>query len=139
MTGTDPEAAIDEFEQAAAIGREIGDVGAVALWSASLVDALIRLGRLDEAAATALEAADMGVQAGALRNEVGLNLFNGAEALFLVGRWDECEHVLERLRDQRAGERPSSWGLAFAALLHASREETMLQRPQSDRRRPRHR
>jgi DNA-binding CsgD family transcriptional regulator/tetratricopeptide (TPR) repeat protein len=121
MTGTDPDAAIDEFEQALAIGREIGDVGAVALWSAYLVDALIRLGRLDDAAATALEAAHTGVQAGALRNEVGLTLFNGAEALFLGGRWDECEHVLERLSAQRAGGLMELCGLALAALLHASR------------------
>jgi DNA-binding CsgD family transcriptional regulator/tetratricopeptide (TPR) repeat protein len=121
-TGTDPEAAIDEYEQARAIGREIGDVGAVALWSASLVDALIRLGRLDDAAATALEAAHTGVQAGALRNEeVGLILFNGAEALFLGGRWDECEHVLERLPAQRAGGLVELSGLALAALLQASR------------------
>jgi DNA-binding CsgD family transcriptional regulator/tetratricopeptide (TPR) repeat protein len=121
MTGTDPQAAIDEYEQALAIGREIGDVGAVALWSANLVDALIRLGRLDDAAVTALEAAHAGVQAGALRNEVGLILFNGAEALFLGGRWDECEHVLERLSAQRAGGLVELNGLALAALLHASR------------------
>jgi class 3 adenylate cyclase/tetratricopeptide (TPR) repeat protein len=120
-TDTDPEAAIDEYEQARAIGREIGDVEAVALWSANLVDALVRLGRLDDAAATALEAANIGVQAGALRNEVGLNLFNGAEALFLCGRWDECEHVLERLAAQRAGGLVELIGLALAALLHASR------------------
>jgi DNA-binding CsgD family transcriptional regulator/tetratricopeptide (TPR) repeat protein len=120
-TGTDPEVAIDEYEQALAIGREIGDGGAVALWSAILVDALIRLGRLDDAAATALEAAHTGVQAGALRNEVGLNLFNGAEALFLGGRWDECEHVLEWLSAQRAGGLVELIGLALAALLHASR------------------
>jgi tetratricopeptide (TPR) repeat protein len=121
MTGTDPEAAIDEYEQALAIGREIGDVEAVALWSANLVDALIRLGRLDEAAATALEAAHTGVQAGALRNEVGLILFNGAEALFLGGRWDECEHVLERLPTPRAGGAVDLQGLGLAALLYASR------------------
>jgi class 3 adenylate cyclase/tetratricopeptide (TPR) repeat protein len=121
MTGTDPEAAIDEYEQALAIGRAIGDVEAVALWSANLADALIRLGRLDDAAATALEAAHTGVQAGALRNEVGLILFNGAEALFLGGRWDECEHVLERLPAQRAGGAVDLQGLGLAALLHASR------------------
>jgi DNA-binding NarL/FixJ family response regulator/tetratricopeptide (TPR) repeat protein len=121
MTGTDPQAAIDEFERALATGREIGDAGAVTLWSANLVDALIRLGRLDDAAATGLEAAHVGVQSGALRNEVGLSLFNAAEALFLGGRWDECEHVLERLRDTRVGGVPESWGLALAALLQASR------------------
>jgi class 3 adenylate cyclase/tetratricopeptide (TPR) repeat protein len=121
MTGTDPEAAIDEYERALAIGREIGDAGAVALWSANLVDALIRLGRLDEAAATALEAAHTGVQAGALRNEVGLLLFNGAEALFLGGRWDECEHALEGMPAQRAGGLVELSGVALAALLHASR------------------
>jgi tetratricopeptide (TPR) repeat protein len=128
-TDTDPEAAIDEFEQALAIGREIGDVGAAALWSANLVDALIRLGRLDDAAATGLKAADLGVQAGALRNEVGLILFNGAEALFLGGRWDECEHVLERLHAQRAGGVVELNGLALAALLQASRGRNVLRLP----------
>ena len=121
MTGTDPDAAIDEFEQALAIGREVGDPGAVALWSANLVDALVRLGRLDEAAATALEAAQIAVRSGALRNEVGLILVNGAEALFLAGRWDECERVLERLPAQRAGGLVELWGLGITALLHASR------------------
>jgi class 3 adenylate cyclase/tetratricopeptide (TPR) repeat protein len=121
MTGTDPAAAIDEFDQALAIGREIGDAEAVALWSANLVDALIRLGRLDEAAAIALEAAQTGAEAGALRNEVGLTLINGAQALFLGGRWDECEDVLERLPAQRAGGVVELGGLALAALLHAWR------------------
>ncbi|HZA78017.1 MAG TPA: AAA family ATPase, partial [Acidimicrobiales bacterium] len=121
MTGTDPQAAIDEFEQALAIGREIGDAGAFALWSANLVDALIRLGRLDEAAATALVAVPMGMQPGVLRNELGLALSNGAEALFLGGRWDECEHLLERLPDKRVGGLTEWLGLALAALLQASR------------------
>ena len=61
------------------------------------------------------------MQSGALRRWVGLSLFNGAEALFLAGRWDECEHVLERLRDQRAGGLVELCGLALTALLHASR------------------
>jgi DNA-binding NarL/FixJ family response regulator len=121
MTGTDAEAAIDEIEQALAIGREIGDAGAVALWSANRVDALIRLGRLDEAVATALDAVDMSVRSGALRNEVGLNLMNGAEALFLAGRWDESENVLARLPVQRVGGVVELCGLAITALLQASR------------------
>jgi tetratricopeptide (TPR) repeat protein len=121
MTSTDPEAVIREFDQALAIGREIGDAGGVALASSNLTDALIRLGRLDEAAAAGLEAADIGVQMGAPRNEVGLGLFNAAEALFLGGRWDDCEHALERVRDLRAGGIVELWGLALIALLQASR------------------
>jgi tetratricopeptide (TPR) repeat protein len=121
MTSTDPEAVIREFDQALAIGREIGDAGGVALASSNLTDALIRLGRLDEAAAVGLEAADIGVQMGAPRNEVGLSLFNAAEALFLAGRWDDCEHALERVRDLRAGGIVKLWGLALIALLQASR------------------
>ena len=58
MTSTDPEAGIREFEQALAIGREIGDAECVVDGYANLADALIRLGQLDEAAATGLEAAD---------------------------------------------------------------------------------
>jgi DNA-binding CsgD family transcriptional regulator/tetratricopeptide (TPR) repeat protein len=121
MTSTDPQAGIREFDHALAIGREIGDAGGVALASSLLTDALIRLGRLDDAAATGFAAAHIGTQVGALRNEVGLNLFNAAEALFLAGRWDDCEHALERVRDQRAGGIVELSGLAFIALLQASR------------------
>jgi DNA-binding CsgD family transcriptional regulator len=121
MTGTDPDVGIRELGQALAVGRACGDAEIVAVWSSNLTDALTRLGRFDEAAATALEAARIGVQSGALRNEVGLILFNAAEALFLAGRWDECEHALERLRDQRAGGLMELWGLGLSALLHASR------------------
>jgi ATP/maltotriose-dependent transcriptional regulator MalT len=121
MTSTDPEAGIRQFDQALAVGRETGDAGAVVLASSNLTDSLVRFGRLDEAAATGLEAAHIGVQSGALRNEVALSLFNAAEALFLAGRWDECEHVLGRVRDQRAGGMVELWGLVLTALLHAYR------------------
>jgi len=121
MTSTDPEAGIRQFDQALAVGRETGDAAGVALASSNLTDALVRLGRLDEAAATGLEAADMGVESGALRNEVGFSLFNAAEALFLAGRWDECEDALGRLRHQRAGGLMELWGLALTALLQALR------------------
>jgi DNA-binding CsgD family transcriptional regulator len=121
MTSTDPEAGIDEFEQALAVSREIGDTWAVVLTSANLAETLVLLGRLDEAAATALEAADIGVQSAGLRREVGLSLSNAANALFLGGRWDECQHALERLGDQRAGGWMEPWGLALAGLLDASR------------------
>ena len=121
MTGTDPVPGLDAFEQALAIGREIGDARVVVLASSNLTDALIRLGRLDEAAAGGLHAAEVGAQSGALRSEVALGLFNAAEALFLAGRWDECAHALEGVRDQRAGGVVELWGLALTALLHAYR------------------
>jgi DNA-binding CsgD family transcriptional regulator len=121
LTSTDPGAGIDEYEQALLVSREIGDTWAVVLTSANLAETLVMLGRLDEAAATALQAADIGVQSPGLRREVGLNLSNAANALFLGGRWDECQHALERLGDQRAGGWMEPWGLALAALLDASR------------------
>jgi DNA-binding CsgD family transcriptional regulator len=121
MTSNDPKAAIREFEQWLAIGRETGDAEAVVYAYANLADALVRLGRLDEAAATALEAANVGVEIGALRSWVGLSMFNRAEALFLAGRWDECAQALGRLRDQRAGGLVERVGLVLTALLEASR------------------
>jgi tetratricopeptide (TPR) repeat protein len=121
MTSNDPEAGIREFEQVIAIGREIGDAEEVVYAYANLADKLVRLGRLDEAAAAALEAADVGVEMGALRSWVGLSMINRAEALFLAGRWDECEQQLARLRDQRAGGLVELWRLAFTAVLEASR------------------
>jgi DNA-binding CsgD family transcriptional regulator/tetratricopeptide (TPR) repeat protein len=121
MTSTDPGAAIREYEQVVAIGREIGDTEWVVYGHANLADALIRLGRLDEAAVAGLGAADEGLRLGALRSWVASGLFNAAEALFLAGRWDECESVLERLRDQRVGGRVERERLALTAMLQASR------------------
>jgi DNA-binding NarL/FixJ family response regulator len=120
-TSTDPEAAIHKFEQAVAIGREIGDAGSVVLASSNLADTLMRLGRLDEAAATALGAAETRMQLGALRNEVGWSLTTAAEALFLAGRWDECEQALGRQRDLRVGGLVEAWGLGLTALVCSSR------------------
>jgi DNA-binding CsgD family transcriptional regulator/tetratricopeptide (TPR) repeat protein len=121
MTSTDPEDGIREFERVIAIGREIGDAEEVVSAYANLADELVRLGRLDEAAATAVEATDVGVEMGALRSWVGLSMVNRAEALFLAGRWGECEQQLVRLRDQRVGGLAELWGLVLTALLEASR------------------
>jgi DNA-binding NarL/FixJ family response regulator len=121
MTSGDPGAGIDEYEQALSVSREIGDTWAVVLTSANLAESLVMLGRLDEAAAVALQAADIGVRSPGLRREVGLSLCNAGNALFLAGRWDECQHALERLRDQRAGGWMEAWRLALAALLDALR------------------
>jgi DNA-binding CsgD family transcriptional regulator/tetratricopeptide (TPR) repeat protein len=121
MTSTDPDAGIRELEHALAISREIGDAEEVVWAYGTRMDALIRLDRLDEAAAAGLEAADILVQLGAPRGWVGLTLFNQSEALFLAGRWDGCERALEGLRDRRAGGLVGLNGLALTALLQASR------------------
>ena len=70
MTSPDPEAGIRQSEQVIGIGRDIGDTEWVVFGCANLADALIRLGRLEEAAAAGLEAADEGVRLGALRSWV---------------------------------------------------------------------
>lgn len=121
MTSTDPAVGIDELHRAVALGRASGDAEAVALWSSNLTDALMRLGRFDQAATAGLEGAADAVQAQALRNEVGFVLFNAAEALFLAGRWDDCDDALDRLRDQRTGGLMEVWSLGMRALLHALR------------------
>jgi DNA-binding CsgD family transcriptional regulator len=121
MASTDPEAGIREFEQVVAVGREIGDAEEVVYAYANLADEMVRLGRLDEAAAAAVKAADVGQEMGALRSWVGLSMVNRAEALFLRGQWDECGQVLGRLRDRHAGGLVELVGLALTALLDASR------------------
>jgi tetratricopeptide (TPR) repeat protein len=118
---SDPEAGIREFEQVVAIGREIGHTDWVMYGSAGLTDTLIRLGRLDDAAAAGLDAAEAGRQLGAVRHSIGGNLFNAAEALLLAGRWDQCEHVLGRLHDQRPGGFIELAELVLTALLEALR------------------
>jgi tetratricopeptide (TPR) repeat protein len=119
-TSTDAEAGIHELEWALAIGREIGDTESMVDAYCNLAYALIRLGRLDEAAATGVQAAEL-VHSGALRSHVGMSLLNVAEAWFLAGQWNECEQALDRLRDQRPGGDVELWRLALTALLHASR------------------
>jgi DNA-binding CsgD family transcriptional regulator/tetratricopeptide (TPR) repeat protein len=121
MTSSDPGPGLRELEHAVALGRTSGDAETVAHWSSNLTDALVRLGRFDEAAAAGLEAAQGAEQAHTLRNELGYVLFNAAEALFLAGRWDDCEHVLDRVRDQHARGVMELWGFGLRALLHAVR------------------
>jgi DNA-binding CsgD family transcriptional regulator len=121
MTGADPEAGIRELEQAIAICRELSDIEGIDLGYSYLTDTFIRLGRLDEAAATALEAADVCLELGALQSWLGIVMINGAEALFLAGRWDECQELLTRLRDQHCGGFVEHLEVVFTALLEATR------------------
>ena len=131
MASPDPEAGLRELDQVVAMDRELGDTdGVVATAYGSLTDKLIRLGRFDEAAAMALEAVDVCLELGALQSSVGVATFNAAEALFLSGRWDDCQQVLGQLQEQRC------WGmerleLAFTALLTASRGRDEAARPPS--------
>jgi DNA-binding CsgD family transcriptional regulator len=116
-----PDAGVSEFEQVVAIGREIGDADWVLHGSAALTDSLIRLGRLDDAAAAGLEAAATGRQLGTVRHAIGGNLCNAAEALLMAGRWDDSAAVLSRLRDLWPGGFPGVAGLGLTALLEALR------------------
>jgi tetratricopeptide (TPR) repeat protein len=125
MTSADAEAGIREFEQMLAISREIGHADWVVYGYSNLTDMLIRMGRLDAAAATGLEAADVGMQLGAIRDAVGSSLFNAAEALFLAGQWDECEQALGRLRDRRVGGVTELHGSRSRRCFEPRVEETM--------------
>jgi DNA-binding CsgD family transcriptional regulator len=121
MASPDPDAGLRELERGLAVGRDIGDADDVACTYGCLSGVLMTLGRLDAAIARAREAAEVAVQMGVPPGGMGASPFNEAEALFLAGRWDECEHALGRLRDQRIGGNAESWGLALAALLQAVR------------------
>ena len=120
-TSTDPEAGTGELEHAVTIGREIGDADEIATVYANLAESFIRLGRLDDAAAAGRESVDAGVNLGLPESWLGEGLFIWAEALFLGGKWDECEQVLGRLRDQRGRRVMELWRLALTGLLEASR------------------
>jgi DNA-binding CsgD family transcriptional regulator len=121
MTSPDADAGLRELQRGLAVGRDIGDAEDVACTYGCLTGVLITLGRLDAAAASAREAAEVAVEMGVPPGGMGASPFNEAEALFLAGRWDECEHALERLRDRRVGGNIESWGLTLAALLQAVR------------------
>ncbi len=121
MTCPDPEAAIRQLERARVIGVEIGNAEEVVKAYNNLADTLILLGRLDEAASTAVEAIGIGRRLGVLPGWLAWNVLNQATALFLAGSWDECDQALEGLDDPRVGGLTKSWGLALAALLAALR------------------
>jgi DNA-binding NarL/FixJ family response regulator len=121
MASPDPEAGLRELDQVVAMDRELGDTDGVVHAYGSLTDKLIRLGRFDEAAAIALESVDVCLELGALQSSVGVATFNAAEALFLSGRWDDCQQVLGQLQEQRCGGGMERLELAFTALLAASR------------------
>jgi predicted ATPase/DNA-binding CsgD family transcriptional regulator len=121
MTETDAARGRREYERALVLARQIGEPDEVLYTYANLVDALARLGRYDEAAELAAEAAEAEDTMGSLRSQLGLLLLNGAEALLLAGRWKECDKALQRLRDRRAGGLVEYWRLAFSAIFEALR------------------
>jgi DNA-binding NarL/FixJ family response regulator/tetratricopeptide (TPR) repeat protein len=120
-TSREPDAGIQEIEHAVAIYREIRDAEEAVFAYATLTYSLITHGRLDDAAAVADAAAEVGKELGASWGWLGLCMVSRAEALFLAGRWDDCEEVLERLRDQRVGGLVGMVGLALSAVLDGAR------------------
>jgi DNA-binding NarL/FixJ family response regulator len=121
MTKTDEADGRSQLEQALVIARHIGEPDEVMSTYSNLVDGLTRLGRYDEAAELAREAAGAEADVGTLRSGLGLLMLNGAEALLLAGRWKECDQALQRLRDRRVGGLVNYWQLAFTAILEALR------------------
>ena len=69
----------------------------------------------------ASESVDVCLELGALQSWVGVAMFNAAEALFLAGRWDDCQQVLGGLHEQRCGGSMERLELVFTALFAASR------------------
>jgi tetratricopeptide (TPR) repeat protein len=74
--GQDIGRGIDELQRAIAIGRDIGDTEEVVIGAINLSDCLIRIGRYDETATVALDAAEAGRRSGVARSEAGYVMLN---------------------------------------------------------------
>src|SRR5262249_49493959 len=87
-----PNEGIARLRAALEVAEELRSPDALNRAYTNLTDALIKAGRLEEAAAVALDAMAMGEEIGGLRLEsAGLN---SAEALVNLGRWDEADALL---------------------------------------------
>ena len=121
MTSADAADGRRQLERALVIARQIGQPEEVVSTYANLVDSLVRLGRYDDAAELAREAAEAAADLAILQSGLGLLLLNGAEALLLAGRWKECDQALQQLGDRRAGGLVEYLRLGLTAILEAFR------------------
>jgi class 3 adenylate cyclase/DNA-binding CsgD family transcriptional regulator/tetratricopeptide (TPR) repeat protein len=112
---------IEELQRSLAISREISDIEEFLHAAINLSDALIKIGRYQEAVSIALDGADEGRRGGASRHDVGFVMLNAAEALLAMGGWDECERVIGRALELCAGDFVDFIGHASRGLLHAWR------------------
>jgi DNA-binding CsgD family transcriptional regulator/tetratricopeptide (TPR) repeat protein len=112
---------IEELQRSLAISREISDIEEFVHAAINLSDALIKIGRYQEAVSIALDGADEGRSGGGSRHDVGFIMLNAAEALLAMGAWDDAERVIDRALELRAGDFVDFVGHASRALLHAWR------------------
>jgi tetratricopeptide (TPR) repeat protein len=104
MTSADAKAGIREFEQVLTIGREIGHADWVVYGYSNLTDTLIRMGRLDAAAATGLEGADVGMQLGAIRERWGRACSTQPKPCFLPGNGTSVSRLSGGCATRASGE-----------------------------------
>ena len=116
--GGDPETGLAHYREAIRIARELGRGERLAGAVNHLGDALLMLGRLDEALTT-LEAGYEEARAGGLALSEGVLLqVTMAECELRLGRWDEAAARLERLLERTHDD---GLRLAAAGLLTALR------------------
>jgi DNA-binding CsgD family transcriptional regulator/tetratricopeptide (TPR) repeat protein len=119
-SGEQVDAGIEELQRSLSISRDIGDTEQVVMSATNLSDALMRVGRYQNAASIALDGVDAG-RSGASRHDTGFLMLNAGEALLAAGEWDDCERMIGRALDLRAGDHVDFIAYARSALLHAWR------------------
>jgi ATP/maltotriose-dependent transcriptional regulator MalT len=89
----DPDAGLAELEAARRLAAEAGDVTDLLRAILNRSHALLSAGRLDQAAAVALDGIEEARRLGLGRSSGPLLACNATEALLALGRWDQAERV----------------------------------------------
>ncbi len=93
--GDDPESGIALLEEARAIAESLGRADDLFRATANLTTALDLIGRRNEAVAVALAGIEAARRSGQEAADGNLLRGNGADSLFLLGRWDESLELSE--------------------------------------------
>ncbi|HEY5012107.1 MAG TPA: AAA family ATPase [Acidimicrobiia bacterium] len=117
------DAGLEHLHRAAEIAREKQswtDLARAAVNESGILEAI---GRLEEAAALALAAADDATRHGLERSHANFLRYNAIDCLFELGRWDEVDALLDRIDRTRPVGLDEMRLLDLRAALHTGRGE----------------
>jgi DNA-binding CsgD family transcriptional regulator/tetratricopeptide (TPR) repeat protein len=115
--GEDPEAGVALLREARSIAEELGRLGDIFRATANLTTALDVLGRRREAVDVAMAGIDAAREFGQEATYGNFLRGNGADSLFILGRWEEC---------RRLGETALEWSPVGLNFVNAATNLAMV-------------